>query len=222
MDQFLALTVSGLVTAALFAVAASGLVLTYTTSGIFNFAHGAMGMFAAFAYWQLRVEWGWPAPVALVVVLCRPGAARRGRSSNGWSSGACENVTEVTKLVVSIAVLFGFFQGAQILWPPGEGRPLPGFFQGNSIDLGFINLDVARRLHPRGRDRRGHRPAVPAVRQPRPASPCGRSSTTARSPSSTVAGRPWRRCWPGRSARRWPRWPASCWPAARAASRTSS
>ena len=60
MDQFLALTVSGLVTASLFAVAASGLVLTYTTSGIFNFAHGAMGMFAAFTYWQLRVDWGWP------------------------------------------------------------------------------------------------------------------------------------------------------------------
>ena len=38
-------------------------------------------------------------------------------------------------------MLFGFFQGAQILWPPGEGRPLPGFFQGNSIDLGFINLE---------------------------------------------------------------------------------
>ena len=41
---------------ALYAVAASGLVLTYTTSGIFNFAHGAFGMFAAFLYWQFAVE----------------------------------------------------------------------------------------------------------------------------------------------------------------------
>ena len=38
MDQFLTFTIAGLVTAALFAVAASGLVLTYTTSGIFNFS----------------------------------------------------------------------------------------------------------------------------------------------------------------------------------------
>ena len=140
MDQFLALTVSGLVTAALFAVSASGLVLTYTTSGIFNFAHGAMGMFAAFAYWQLRVEWGWPAPVALVMVLCVL-APLTGAFIERVVFRGLENVTEVTKLVVSIAVLFGFFQGAQILWPPGEGRPLPGFFQGNSIDLGFINLE---------------------------------------------------------------------------------
>ena len=62
MDQFLTFTVFGLVTAAIYAVAASGLVVTYTTSGIFNFAHGAFGMLAAFMYWQLRVEWGWSGP----------------------------------------------------------------------------------------------------------------------------------------------------------------
>jgi branched-chain amino acid transport system permease protein len=140
MDQFLALTVSGLVTAALFAVAASGLVLTYTTSGIFNFAHGAMGMFAAFTYWQLRVEWGWPAPIALIMVLGVL-APLTGAFIERVVFRGLENVTEVTKLVVSIAVLFGFFQGALIIWPPGQGRPLPGFFQGNSIDLGFINLE---------------------------------------------------------------------------------
>ena len=46
-NQFLAATVAGLVTAALYAIAASGLVVTYTTSGVFNFAHGAFGMMAA-------------------------------------------------------------------------------------------------------------------------------------------------------------------------------
>ncbi|MEZ5140736.1 MAG: hypothetical protein R2711_18785 [Acidimicrobiales bacterium] len=69
MDELLTYLVLGLVTGALYAVSASGLVLTYTTSGIFNFAHGAFGMFAAFLYWKLRVENGWPAPVALVLVL---------------------------------------------------------------------------------------------------------------------------------------------------------
>ena len=59
----------------------SGLVLTYTTTGVFNFAHGAAGMLAAFTYWQLTIGWGWPVPVALAVVLlvAAPafGAARR-------------------------------------------------------------------------------------------------------------------------------------------------
>ena len=35
-----------------------GLVVTYTTSGIFNFAQGAMGMFCAFIYWELKVNAG--------------------------------------------------------------------------------------------------------------------------------------------------------------------
>ena len=42
----------------IYAVAASGLVVTYTTSGIFNFAQGAIGMFMAFVYWELKVNHG--------------------------------------------------------------------------------------------------------------------------------------------------------------------
>src|SRR3984957_16213263 len=69
MSQFLAYGIIGLSTAAIYAVIGSGLVLTYTTTGVFNFAHGAAGMLAAFTYWQLTIGWGWPVPVALAVVL---------------------------------------------------------------------------------------------------------------------------------------------------------
>ena len=50
MHLFLTYTILGLVTGAVYGIAASGLVLTYTTSGIFNFAQGAMAMLAAFTY----------------------------------------------------------------------------------------------------------------------------------------------------------------------------
>ena len=70
MEKFLIFTIVGLSLSAIYAVISSGLVLTYTTTGIFNFAHGAIGMLAAFAYWQLRFDWGWPTPVALFVVIC--------------------------------------------------------------------------------------------------------------------------------------------------------
>ncbi len=69
MDRFLLLTISGLCTAGVFAIAASGLVLTYTTTGIFNFAHGAIGMLGVFTYWQLHVHWGLPSWLALILVL---------------------------------------------------------------------------------------------------------------------------------------------------------
>ena len=44
MHEFLEFTIIGIVLGAAYAVAASGLVVTYATSGIFNIAHGAIGM----------------------------------------------------------------------------------------------------------------------------------------------------------------------------------
>lgn len=57
------------VTGSLYALAAMGLVVTFRASGIFNFAHGAMGMFVAYCYWQLNDQWHLPAVVALVLAL---------------------------------------------------------------------------------------------------------------------------------------------------------
>src|SRR5207237_4146382 len=67
VTTFLAFTVVGVVTGAIYAIAASGLVVTYTTSGIFNFAHGAEGMFMAFLFWALRVNRNCPRPLAFLL-----------------------------------------------------------------------------------------------------------------------------------------------------------
>ena len=73
MTELITFTVVGLAIGSIYSIASVGLVVTYTTSGIFNFAHGAIGMFSAFIYWQLRWDsaWGdeWPAPIALAFVL---------------------------------------------------------------------------------------------------------------------------------------------------------
>lgn len=139
MDQFLTLSIAGVVTAALYAVAASGLVLTYTTSGVFNFAHGAFGMFAAFAYWQVRYEWGVPAPLALFAVL-GVGAPLFGAAVERLVLRGLRDTSEVIRLIVSVSLLFGVYQTAILVFPPGTGRRTPGFFDGESIDLGVVNL----------------------------------------------------------------------------------
>jgi branched-chain amino acid transport system permease protein len=139
LDQFLTFTVFGLVTAAIYAVAASGLVVTYTTSGIFNFAHGAFGMMAAFVYWQFRFEWGWGAPIALIVMLGIVAPAF-GAAIEFLIFRGLQDVSEVTKLVVSVSLLFGVYQGAIILFPPDQGRRFPGFYSGEQFDLGVVNL----------------------------------------------------------------------------------
>ncbi len=138
MSQFLSFTVLGIVTAAIYAVAASGLVVTYTTSGIFNFAQGAFGMAAAFLYWQLRIEWGWPAPIALVVVLFVVAPAF-GAIIERLIFRGIEGTAEVVKIVVSVSLLFFVFQLVPIIYP-AAGRQFPGFFDPQKVDLGDINV----------------------------------------------------------------------------------
>ena len=67
MTQFISLVLSGAVTGAIYSIMASGLVLTYTTTGIFNFAHGAVAFAVAYLYYQLHAGLG--IPIAPAVIL---------------------------------------------------------------------------------------------------------------------------------------------------------
>ncbi|MFJ2667638.1 ABC transporter permease [Nocardia fluminea] len=126
MEQFLAFGIVGLSTAAIYAVIGSGLVLTYTTTGIFNFAHGAAGMMAAFSYWQLTVGWGVPVPVALaIVLLCL--APLTGLLVER-ALRAVQGLGEAERLVMTVAMLSGLIATAQWIWSPSKARSLPNFF----------------------------------------------------------------------------------------------
>jgi ABC-type branched-subunit amino acid transport system ATPase component/branched-subunit amino acid ABC-type transport system permease component len=69
MSEFWNLVFSGLVTGAIYGIMASGLVLTYTTSGIFNFAHGAVAFATAYLYYQLNTGLGLPIVPALIIAV---------------------------------------------------------------------------------------------------------------------------------------------------------
>ena len=131
MHLFLVYTILGLVTGSVYGIAASGLVLTYTTSGIFNFAQGAMAMLAAFTYWQFRFGWNWPAPLALfvVIVVLAPlvGAILYGGIMRGLRETA-----EVTKIVVTIGIMLGLIALAQWIWNPVAPRTDQLFFGENA------------------------------------------------------------------------------------------
>ncbi|MFF0869467.1 ATP-binding cassette domain-containing protein [Nonomuraea sp. NPDC003560] len=58
---------SGLVTGAVFAIMGSGLTLSYAATGVFNFAHGAVGFLAALVFYELTAAAGLPAWLSAVV-----------------------------------------------------------------------------------------------------------------------------------------------------------
>lgn len=136
MTELLQFTLFGLMLGCVYAIAAMGLVLTYNVTGVFNFAHGAVGMLAAFAFYELRVTHGVPTPIALVAVLL-VGAPVLGiaveRLMRGFSGA-----DYATSLVVTIALTVGLLGLALRAFDPGRARNLPSLFGNRRIVL----LDV--------------------------------------------------------------------------------
>src|SRR6516165_4704997 len=66
--------ISGVVTGAVYGLAAVGLVLTYRTSGVFNFAHGALATVSAYLFYTLHVSQGvaWPIAAFVCVFVVTP------------------------------------------------------------------------------------------------------------------------------------------------------
>ncbi|HEV2369391.1 MAG TPA: ABC transporter permease [Acidimicrobiales bacterium] len=131
---FMSYTVVGLIIGCLYALTASGLVVTYTTSGIFNFGHGAIGMFMAFVYWQLSVQWHVPVVLALVLVLfvlAPLSGALIERVLIRPLYGASLGVT----LVVTLGILLFLVGLADAIWKPTITRNLPNLFAGHQLSI---------------------------------------------------------------------------------------
>lgn len=70
MADLLGFVLSGLVSGALYALLATGLVLSYSASGLFNFAHGATAYLCALAFYELHSGFGRPAVPTAVLLVC--------------------------------------------------------------------------------------------------------------------------------------------------------
>lgn len=139
MQEFLVFTISGLATGGIYAITAGGLTLTYATTGIFNWAHGAIGMFAAFAYWQMSVGWGWPAPLAALACLLVL-APLLGIGMEAGVMRRLEGTSEASKLVVTLAMALSLMGIAQWIWNPTTYRALPPLFVGDTLVVGPVRV----------------------------------------------------------------------------------
>ncbi len=135
MTAFLALTLVGLVVGCIYALTACGLVVTYTTSGVFNFAHGAIGMLAAFTYWQLSVGWGLPVLLSLFLVLLVL-APLLGATIERFLIRPLYGAPVGVTLVVTLGLLITMIGVANVAWPPATAtRVLPKFFEGRTVEI---------------------------------------------------------------------------------------
>ena len=69
MHELLPFVLTGLISGMIYGLAGTGLTLTFKTSGILNFGHGAILTAAAMLYYAFRVTIGWPWPVAVILAV---------------------------------------------------------------------------------------------------------------------------------------------------------
>ncbi|HVX17197.1 MAG TPA: ABC transporter permease [Acidimicrobiales bacterium] len=131
MGQLFNFTVIGVAEGCVYAIAASGLVLTYATTGVFNFAHGAVGMAAGYAYYSLTVQHGLPTVPALLIVVFVLAPLLGLVLERVMRSFADSSIQ--TSIVVTIALTVMLIGIAQQAWPPRTAAVLSPLLGDNHI-----------------------------------------------------------------------------------------
>jgi branched-chain amino acid transport system permease protein len=132
VTELLQFTLFGLMLGCVYAIAAMGLVLTYTVTGVFNFAHGAVGMLAAFGYYELRVNHGVPTPIAIFVVVFL-GAPLAGIAAERLLR-RFQGADYATSLVVTVALTVGLLGIGLRAFDPGKARLVPYLFGDHRVE----------------------------------------------------------------------------------------
>jgi branched-chain amino acid transport system permease protein len=139
MSEFISLFVAGIVTGSIYAVSASGLVLTYNTTGFFNFAHGAVGMLLAYLFWQLWQGWHWNVILSLAVVLL-VAAPALGALIERFVARPLHGAATSIRLAVTLGLLLMLLGLAGAIWTESSTYNVPEFFNGHQVSIGGVNL----------------------------------------------------------------------------------
>ena len=138
MSNFLQYTVFGIMLGAGYAIAATGLVVTYTTSGVFNFAQGAVGMIAAFCYWELVVVERVPVVLALVIIMLVGAPIAGGLVERGLMR-RLHGASPERPVMVTLGLMVILTGLAAIIWNPSTQRSVQPMVSGL---FGFVGINI--------------------------------------------------------------------------------
>src|SRR5258708_40295064 len=124
---------------------ASGLVVVYTTTGIFNFAQGGIGMFMAYVDWDLTTQRGVPQAIALplCVVVIPPII---GIGLDRLIMRHVQGRPLVVQLMVTVGLMFAFIAAANSIWNQGNSHSMPALFENKGFHIGDVLLTWHRAI----------------------------------------------------------------------------
>src|SRR6476620_10619141 len=114
MSDVVQFAIIGLGIGALYSLAAIGLVLVYRGSRVVNFAQGAMGMVAAYVYFELQQGLHAPVPIAIAGGLAASAAV--GAAFYALVIRRLRDASNLIKVVATLALLLVLQQTAQIVY----------------------------------------------------------------------------------------------------------
>lgn len=133
--------IAGLTTGSVYGLAAVGLVLTYKTSGIFNFAHGALATVSAFVFYTLYVEVELPWWVAAIVCVFIIGPVL------GFFMERIARAVAYSSLVVRVVATVGVLLAIQaivvLIYGEERSKTVPPFLPRGSLKIGTTPVSVS-------------------------------------------------------------------------------
>ncbi|MDQ1499799.1 MAG: hypothetical protein QOI86_3139 [Actinomycetota bacterium] len=141
MKDLLPFVIVGLSSGSIYGLAGTGLVLTYRTAGVFNFAHGAVAALGAYAFYELRTIQGVPWPIALVVAVV--GVGLLGGTAISWLARHLSGTRTEFSLVATVGLLL-LIQGFLIWKFGGTTRLYPAFLSTRTFNLAGVGIQYGQ------------------------------------------------------------------------------
>lgn len=137
----------GIIFGCLYALSATGIVLTYTATGVFNIAHFAIALLSGYLAWQLSGGWGVPLVlvVPIVLLLCGPGMGLL-LERLVFRPLQVRQASSSEKLVAALGVTVVILAVINVIWGPGvQGsttEPVPRLFGLTPFEIGTLTFDT--------------------------------------------------------------------------------
>ena len=130
----------GVVSGSVYGLAAVGLVLSYRTSGIFNFAHGALATLSAYLFYALHVAGGVAWPIAAIVSVLVLGPAL----GIGFERFArvLSRASLLLQVVGTVGVLL-VIEAVCTQWYGSNGTFYPAYLPQGTVKVGGVYVTVA-------------------------------------------------------------------------------
>jgi ABC-type branched-subunit amino acid transport system ATPase component/branched-subunit amino acid ABC-type transport system permease component len=132
-----AVIIAGIVTGSVYGLVATGLVLTYRTSGIFNFAYGALGTVSAYVFYSAAEDWHLPVFICLLLAVVVVAGALA-----FWLETLAARLAQASlalQVAATVGILLIVEAAAELIYGV-NGRPFPNFLPTGSVHMGGTEI----------------------------------------------------------------------------------